>query len=103
MELTILDRLMLWAALDGFEGTFGQVRAAAKLRTELFLMQEERDAVGWVQDEHGYHWDAEKDTGVEFDLSEHAHAACVKALKKLDEDGKLTAQHIPLCEKFGIE
>lgn len=52
---------------------------------------------------NSYLWNPEKDSEVEFEITEGEVKLITDGLKKLDITGKITEQYLPLFEMFNIE
>ena len=100
MELTILERLMLLNILPP-AGDLTTIRIVRKLREALSLTEEEHVEHHIEATPDGnVKWD--NDVPKPFELGAKARDIAVKALEGLDKEGKLTEQHLSLCDKFGI-
>ena len=114
MKLNVFERLILLGVLPA-EGNLRTMRIVAQLRTDLgFTAAELAD---WNIDEDGagrvtWGWSdaekakdpkkAEQDMTADIDVEGEKTAVIVDTLKKLDDAGKVTAQHMPLFEKFPL-
>lgn len=98
MKLSVTDRLIAMSLLPK-EANF----------LTLKLVRKALDALGFSEDEHkvlkferaetgGTKWNADADPMKDVALGEVAKNELVKALKKLDETGKLTSEHVGLYE-----
>jgi hypothetical protein len=105
MKLNILERLMLLNVLPP-EGDLRTMRIVHDLRMALALSQQEmtdwgvENQVDEAGKPTGVIWDDAKVQDAEIDVAGEKTALIVEALKKLDSEKKLTAQHLSLCEKF---
>ena len=102
MELTIAERLTLLMVLPQ-EGDLTTIRIVSKLREDLSFTEDELADWSIVVDGAAVRWDSEIDASRAYDFGAKARETIVKTLEKLSTDGKLTAQHLTLCDKFGIE
>lgn len=101
MLLGIKDRYVLLRTLPA-EGNFRTMRTIVKLREELMPTEEEIKAFGikTSPDGNSIQWDVEKATDADIQIGEVATEVIVAALKSLDSQDKLTAEHILLWERF---
>ena len=100
-ELTILERLLLLGILPP-EGDFTTIKIVRKLRESLSFTEDELQAHQIEQHEDG------RTTWIEgapkpVELGAKAVETVVKALEKLDKDGKVEERHVTLFEKFGLD
>ena len=102
MKLSVAERLTLLMALPQ-EGDLTTIRIVARLRDELSFTEEEHAALGIEVADTGVRWNPDVDPGREYEFGAKATEAIVKALTRLSETGKLTAQHLTVCDKFGLE
>jgi hypothetical protein len=113
MELTVMERLILLGALPA-EGNLTTLRIVRQLREALSFSEEEHAALRFVNlNEQGKPaqpgepvarmvWDQKGIVAKEIELGAKAQALIVETLEGLDKDGKLTADHLSLCDKFKI-
>lgn len=101
MKLTVLERITTLNILPP-EGNFLTLKIVRKLREALSFTEEELKTFEIVQEGHRITWNSTADTsgGTEIPIGEKATDLIVTALKKLDQEGKLTEQHVSLYEKF---
>ena len=101
MKLTVLERLSLLSILPP-EGTLATLRIVRKLRESLSFSEAELVAFSVVTDGNQVKWDSTKETpdGTEIEIGEKATDLIVDTLKKLDQAGKVTDQHLALFDKF---
>jgi len=100
MELTILERLTLLGILPA-EGNFVTMKILQRLRLALGFTEDEVEKYSIVATENNVKWDNEVEP-VNIPLGKVARAEIVKALEKLDKDGKVSDRHLSLYEKFGF-
>ena len=100
MELNIKQRLMLLnvVPVDGVRMT--DLRIARELQLKLSFTEEEQARFGFVQDDQRLTWNQDEDVPVDIKIGPRAHVLIQDALKKLDEDKKLTLDHIELWDLF---
>jgi len=102
MKLTVMERMTLIGILPP-AGNFVTLKIVRKLREALSFGEGELKALSVKEIGNGrVSWDPEKEEpdGKEIEIGEKATDIIVEALKKLDEDSKLTEQHFSLYEKF---
>jgi len=99
MKLNVLERMMLLSVLPK-EGSFVTLKVVADLRDELSFSEEEHKKYKFVEDKGRVNWNPAVDQFKEVHIGEKATDVVVEALKKLDEDKKLTMEHMSLYEKF---
>lgn len=100
-ELTILERLVLLNILPK-EGDFTTIKLLRKLRENLSFDEEEHKALNFVQDGDQVTWDVEAAAGLvrRVQIGEKQSDIVHDALKKLNDEKKLSEQHLSLYEKF---
>jgi len=100
MELTIFERLTLLNALPE-SGDLTTIRIVRKLREALSLNEAEykEHKVATLPDGR-VKWEGDHEYTIE--LGAKAREIAVKALEKLDKDGKVEDRHITLFDKFAI-
>ena len=99
MKLGVFDRLILLNILPK-EGDFMTLKIIRKMRESLSFSEEEHKALQFVQNEGNIQWKQEADKPRDINFGEKATDLVVEALKKLNDDKKLTEQHLSLYEKF---
>jgi len=99
MKLGVFDRLILLNILPK-EGDFTTLKIIRTMRESLSFSEEEHKALQFVQLEQNIQWKQEADKPKDINFGEKATDLIVEALKKLNDDKKLTEQHISLYEKF---
>lgn len=99
MNLTVLERLVLLNLLPK-EGSFTTLKLVRKAREALSFDDIENRKLAFVQDGDQVRWNESERIVKEVELGDMMTLEVVKALKKLDEDGKLRDEHLTLYEKF---
>jgi len=101
MLLGIKDRYVLLRTLP-MEGNFRTMRTIVKLREDLLPTEDEIKKFGIMTspDGNSIQWDTDKAVEVDIQIGEVATEVIVAALKGLDSQDKLTAEHISLWELF---
>jgi hypothetical protein len=99
MRLSVMDRLMLLDVLPQ-QGNILTLRIVRDAQQALELHTSEIE--DWEITLNGPHirWNQEKVQDVDVSLSEAALGIAREAIKKLDGENKLTANHISLWEKL---
>jgi len=100
MDLTVLERLILLNVLPS-EGDITTVRIMRELREALSFDEEEYERLQFQEQDGRMAW---VDDGSTKDVTfgAKAHSLIVEQLTSLSDKGKLTEQHLPVCDKFGI-
>lgn len=104
VELTLFERFVVRTLLP-VEGSYSTLKIVWELQMELATTEEENKLAG-LEDLPGGGTDAENWDAVEpreFVFGDIAKSLIVNALKRLDEQEKLTQQHISIYEKFVLE
>lgn len=102
MELSVLERLMLQAALPK-EGNFTNLKLLRVAKENLSFSEEELKVLQVREVGEGADRKMIWNNGVldkEVDFGETVTDIIKKQLKRLDETNKLTIEHISLYEKF---
>ena len=99
MKLGVFERLILLNILPK-EGDFMTLKIVRTMRENLSFSEEEHKALDFKQDELNIKWKQEGETDRDINFGEKATDIIVDALKKLNEEKKLTDQHVSLYEKF---
>ena len=99
VELTFGDRLYLLMSVPPQEGNFVTIKTIREIRQKIEFSEEEilkyeikseADTVSWKEN-----------VEQEYEFGEVAVGIIMSAFKKIDDDGKVTIQMIPLFDKFG--
>jgi len=101
MELTVLERLVLQGLLPK-EGNYATLKLLRKAREALSFDDLENKRLMFIQDGEQIRWDEEESKKIvkDIEIGEMMTIEVNKALKKLNEEGKLRDEHITLYEKF---
>lgn len=97
--LTILERIMLGNSLPR-EGSIITLKLIRGLKEKLSFSEEEMKVSKMTEMETGTRWDSDHDPMKQFDLGERTMGLIVDALKLLDQQKRLTEQHVSLYEKL---
>jgi hypothetical protein len=99
MDLTVMDRLLLLNIMPT-EGDITTIRIVNQLRGDLSFSEQEHEDFKILNEEGQIKWDQTTAKPKEVEIGGKAHKIIVKALKKISDDGKLTAQYIDVFDKF---
>ena len=100
MELNVKQRLMLLNVVPVEGVRMTDLRIARELQLKLGFSEEEQQRFGFVQDDQRLTWNQEADVPADIKIGPRAHVLIVDALKKMDEDKKLTLDHVDLWDLF---
>ena len=101
MKLILLERLKLLEMLPA-EGSFVTLNIVNKLRESLAPTEAELKEFELVEKDGQLTWNEKGREEREIEVGEKATDIIVKALKQLDSEGKLTAHHLSIYEKFVV-
>ena len=102
MELTVKERILLADILPG-SGDISTIRISNDLRNSLGFTEEEHETYGFHSPEDNPNailWNMEPPQERDIEMGKKAKELIVSALKKLDEEGGVTVDHISLFDKF---
>lgn len=99
MKLTVLERLILLQTLPG-QGDFTTLKIIRKLRESLSFSEEEHKELQFKQEGGQVRWNQPQVQEKNVHIGEKANDIIVQALKKLDEQKRLTEDHYSLYVKF---
>lgn len=99
--LTVKDRLLLLESLPK-EGNLTTIRIVRELREQLSFSEEETAALGFQYAENLVNWNQSAPQEAEIAIGPVARSTIVDTLKRLNEAGKVTEQHLDLFERFGV-
>jgi len=97
MKLNVLERITLMQILPS-EGSYATYKILTDLRVQLSFNEEEYKRFGMKEANAQITWQKSEDR--DFIFGEKATSIVQDALKKLDEQGKITMQTSSLFEKF---
>ena len=103
MELNIKQRLMMLNVLPVEGVRITDLRIVKELQLKVGFTEEEQQQFGFVQNENRLTWNEGADVPVDIDIGPRAHVLIVDALKKLDEEKKLTVDHVELWDLFDCD
>lgn len=101
MELSVGERLVLLSMLPR-EGDLATIRIVHELRQELSFSEGEHTDLEIKQEGDGVVWKG-TDKTKEVPIGARAHVLIADALKALDEEKKLTTEHLDVWAKFSEE
>lgn len=100
MKLSVLERLMIQNLLP-METNFTTLKLMRVAREDLSFTEEENRLLNFQPvDGDKLRWQDGQVGEVEIELGEVVTTEIVKALKKLNDENKLTESHLSLYEKF---
>jgi hypothetical protein len=99
MQLNVFDRLVLLNILPK-EGNFLTLKIVRSLREDLSFSEDEHKALQFHQDGQIMKWQQSADIPKCIAIGEKANEIIVEALKKLDKENKLQAEHLSIYERF---
>ena len=99
MKLNLLERLKVLQILPA-EGNFATLNIVKTLRESLAPTEKEFKDFGIVEKDGAISWNEKGREEIEIEIGEKATDIIVEALKKLDEENKLTAHHLSIYQKF---
>jgi len=100
MELNVKQRLVLLQVVPVEGVRMTDLRIARELQLKLGFTEEEQVRFGFVQEDTRLIWNEKEDVPVDIKIGPRAHVLIQDALKKLDEEKKLTLDHIELWDLF---
>jgi len=100
MELNVKQRLMLLNVLPVENVRMTDLRIARELQLKLGFTEEEQARFGFVQDDTRLTWNQDADEPADIKIGPRAHVLIQDALKKLDEEKKLTLDHLDIWDLF---
>ena len=99
MKLNVLERIMALGILPE-AGNFATLKIVNDLKLVLSLTEAEYKEFEVKQEDDQLLWNSKGLEEREIKIGEKATDILIEALKKLDEEKKLTNQHFSLFEKF---
>lgn len=102
MILTITERVLLLDDILPARGDVLTMRVVHDLRMALSFSEEELAAAKFSRDGEVLSFDKSGVPDKDIEIGAAAHGVIVEALKKADADKRVTADHLPLFEKFGL-
>ena len=99
MKLNVIERLMLLNILPA-EGSVTTMKLMRVLREDLSFDEKENQALEFDQKDEQLFWKQDADVIKDIKIGEIMTELIKKELKKLNDEEKLTEQHIDLYEKF---
>ena len=99
MILTVRERIILLSVLPA-QGDFTTLKIVRKLREDLSFNEEEHKALQFKTVEGGMQWIQQAEKDADINVGEKATDVVKETLKKLNDEKKLTMDHMGLYEKF---
>ena len=99
MEFSVRDRIILTNLLPK-EGNIVDLRIIRNLTDELGFDEHDLANFGMAQNETGVTWDPSKEQPKRVAIGPRAGAIIRERLEALNRANKLTADHLPLWERF---
>jgi len=103
MELNIKQRLVLLQVVPVEGVRMTDLRIARELQLKVGFTEEEQERFGFVQDDERLQWNQEADEPADIKIGPRGHVLIQDALKKMDEEEKLTLDHVDIWELFGCD
>jgi len=100
MKLSIPERLMLLNVLGAAEGNVTTLRVVRDLQRLIGFDEAELEAIGFVQEGPTVKWKPEADVEREFLISPATQKVVADLLKRIESQGQMTMNHLPLYERF---
>ena len=102
MELTVKERLALMNVLPK-EGNIADLKIIRTLQDSLSFSEDEHKKLNFRTTETGMAWDDNELITKDVPIGEHAHSIIIARLTRMDYDGKLSIDHLPVYEKFVLD
>jgi len=103
VDLSIKERILVGNVLPQAK-SLASMRIVQDLRNRLVPTLEEYEAWGIVETPGRVEWKvAEAETVKEFELARKESDLIVEALRDLDQKEQVTAEYLPLFDKFEVE
>ena len=99
MELNVLERILLVQTLPS-EGSFTNLKLLRLVKEALSFDEEENKSLNFVMDGDMMRWDESAAIVKDVEIGDVVHKLIKKKLMALDEQEKLTENHISLYDKF---
>jgi len=101
MKVSVVERLVLLGMLPQ-QGNLMTIKIVSRLREELSFDEADHKALQFKEKEDtGFVTWKEPYPEKEIEIGKKATSIIYKLLRELDEEEKLNAQHLSLCDKFG--
>jgi len=99
MKLSVLERLIALNILPN-EGSYTNLKLLREAKESLSFNEKENKDLAFTQDEGGLKWKADAVGDKEVEVGEVVTKLLSKELKKLNDEEKLTEEHVSLYSKF---
>jgi len=103
MKLNVLERVLLGGMMTGYQGSFVNLKLIREGRESLSFNEEETKDLTFTQTGDQLRWNIEaslKYQAVDIQLGSAVIEIIKELLQKLNDDAKLTEQHLSIYEKF---
>ena len=100
MELTVMDRLALLSVVPTEGVRMKDLRIANGLRRRIGFTEEEHARLEFREVEGRLKWDEDEDVPTEIQIGARGTVIIKDTLLKLDEEEKLTVDHVDIWELF---
>ncbi|HUW11155.1 MAG TPA: hypothetical protein VM537_15605 [Anaerolineae bacterium] len=101
-DLGVRERLVLLGILPA-EGSLATIRIVRELREALSFSEAEHEDLQMKQVDNQIRWEEGAVPDKKLDIGPKAAEVIRAAIKKLDDEKKLTADHLDLCDLFEYE
>ena len=102
MRLTVGERLLLLSILPQ-EGSLTTVRIVDELRRDLSFSEGEHKELQFKQEDGHITWEGNGRMPKDVEIGVKAAELINGTLAQLSADGKITTQHLELCDKFEVK
>lgn len=99
MLFSVEERLLMLHILPK-QGNYATLKMVREFREELSLSEGEHEALDLKEESGAFTWNTAAVVPKEIEISAFREKLIVDALTELDEQDKLTEDHIPLYERF---
>ena len=99
MLFSVEERLLMLHILPK-QGNYATLKMVREFREELSLTEDEHESLDLKEENGSFSWNTAAVVPKEIEVSAFRRKLIVDALTQLDEQDKLTEDHIPLYERF---
>ena len=103
MKLSVIERMMLGGLMTNYQGSFVNLKLVREGREALSFNEEENKDLTFVKVGNNMTWNMEasiKYQAVDITLGSEITKIIKELLQKLNDEAKLTEQHLSIYEKF---
>jgi len=100
MLLTVKERLLLQGLIQKKPGNLVTIRLLHELQMALGFSDEEATALELTATDIGVTWNIKNEKDKEIPIGDATKGIIVETLNELDARNALTAELLPLCERF---